>query len=79
MAKWRSDWGDEFDNEEDAHLDAKEHMDWNSYKDELIYILTIDQILDWAREQEGFYDAFQDELAAAEGEFFLSNYHVEEN
>ena len=77
MARWISDWGDEFDNEEDARLHAKEHMDWSSYKDELIYILTIDQILDWAREQEGFYDAFQDELADAEGEFFLSNYHVE--
>ena len=79
MARWINDWGDEFDNEEDARQRAREQMNWNNYKNELIYILTIDQILDWAREQEGFYDAFQDELACAEGEFFLSNYHVEEN
>jgi len=77
MARWVSDWGDEFDNEEDARQHAREQMDWSSYKDELIYTLTIDQILDWAHEQKGFHDAFQDELAAAEGEFFLSNYHTE--
>lgn len=78
MAIWVSAWGNEFEKEEAAREDAREHMDWDSYKEELQYTITFDQLLDWAHEQESFFDAFQEEISDAEGEFFLNNYTVEQ-
>lgn len=75
--KWVSPWGDEFDDEKDVRQDAKDHMDWDSYKNELQYLITYDELLEWASNQDSFWDNFQDEVATAEEEFFSSNYDVE--
>jgi hypothetical protein len=75
--KWVNSWGDEFDNEKDARRHAKEHMDWDSYKEELQYNISYDKLLEWARNQESFWNDFQDEVAMAEEEFFSNNYDVE--
>lgn len=75
--KWVSPWGDEFDNEKDARQHAKEQMDWDSYKNELQYLITYDELLEWAHSQDSFWDNFQDEVATAEEEFFSNNYDVE--
>lgn len=75
--KWISSWGDEFDNEKDARLHAKEQMDWDSYKHELQYIISLNRLLEWAHNQDSFWDEFQDEITAAEEEFFSDNYYIE--
>lgn len=75
--KWVSSWGDEFDDEKDARQDAKERMDWNAYKEELQYLITYDELLEWAHNQNAFWDEFQDEVTTAEEEFFSNNYDVE--
>lgn len=75
--KWISAWGDEFDNKKDAQQHAKEQMDWDSYKDELQYIISFDQLLEWAHNQDSFWNDFQNEIATAEKEFFSNNYEIE--
>lgn len=75
--KWVSPWGSEFDNEKDARQDAKEQMDWASYKEELQYLINFDRLLEWAHSQESFEKDFKDEIAMAEEEFFSNNYDVE--
>lgn len=75
--KWVSSWGDEFDDEKDARQHAKKQMDWDSYKDELQYTISFDRLLEWAHDQDSFWDEFQDEITAAEEEFFSNNYDIE--
>lgn len=75
--KWVSAWGDEFDNEKDARQHAKEQMDWDSYKEELQYLIKYDELLEWAHNQESFEHDFKGEFAMAEEEFFSNNYDVE--
>lgn len=75
--KWVSPWGDEFDDEKDARQDAKDHMDWDSYKEELQYLIAYDKLLEWAYNQESFERDFKNEIAMAEEEFFSNNYDVE--
>lgn len=75
--KWVSPWGDEFDDEKDARQDAKEKMEWDSYKEELQYLITFDRLLEWAHNQKSFEHDFKDEIVMAEEEFFSNNYDVE--
>jgi len=74
MAQWESAWGDIFETETDARENVIERMDWTDYKTELQYSISFFELLDWAREHDGFYDRFADEIQDAENEFFRSNY-----
>ena len=77
--KWVSEWGDEFETEEEARDDALEKMDWNDYVDEFEYLISYRELLDWARQQPGFWERFEQDASEAEGEFFDRNYHEEES
>ena len=72
---WISEWGDEFETEEDARDDAREHMEWDDYKEEMQYLITWDKLWEFAKTHPSFTDQFEDELLTAEDNFFDENYH----
>ena len=73
MEVWRRDDGVEFESEEDAYLDSFEYCD-ASLADALCDTLNSDKLLDWAMKQEGFWEAFDDEITEARGMLFENSY-----
>lgn len=75
---WTNEWGNEFDNEQDARLDVPSRMSWDDYKNELMYSISFDELIDWARDQIGFESHFSEQLKQAEDEFFENNYYEDD-
>ena len=75
MARWKNDWGEEFETEEDARDNVIERMDWSDYEQEMQYSISWTDLFRWARQQDGFFEHFETDFSNAENEFFEANYH----
>lgn len=76
---WENEWGDIFDSEEEAYEDCCSRMTIDDYADGMIYHLSYDDLLQWAMEQEGFWEHFEDIMANIRQEFFINYYSEIEN
>lgn len=79
MAKWFDDWGTEFESEEEAREHTRQNMTWEQYKDEFQYIVSYDELLDWAKDALGFEEHFSDAIMQAENEHFNAVCYKEED
>jgi len=79
MRIWENAWGEEFETEEDARDNVSERMDWYDYERFMERSITWNQLFNWARKQEGFYEAFENEFCEAENDFFDENYSIVDN
>jgi len=73
MEVWRRDDGVEFDTEEEAYLDSLEYCD-DVFEDVFLDVVDSGKLLKWAMEQEGFWEAFDDEITKARGMLFEDYY-----
>ena len=73
MEIWRRDDGVEFESEEEAYLDSLEYRG-DELADVVCNIINPDKLLDWAMKQEGFWEAFDDEITEARGMLFEEFY-----
>ena len=73
MEIWRRDDGVEFDSEEGAYLDSLEYCD-DELADTLCNIVDDNKLLCWAMQQDGFWEAFDDEITEARGMLFEDYY-----
>lgn len=73
MEVWRRDDGVDFKSEEEAYLDSLEYCD-DELADTLCAILNSNKLLDWAMKQDGFWEAFDDEITEARGMLFENYY-----
>ena len=73
MEYWRRDDGIEFESEEEAYLDSFEYCE-DALADTLCNILDSDKLLSWAMKQEGFWEAFDNEITEARGMLFEDFY-----
>jgi len=74
MEVWRRDDGVEFESEEEAYLDSLEYCA-DELPDMLLdYGINFSKLLDWAMKQEGFWEAFDDEITEARGMLFEDFY-----
>lgn len=73
MEVWRRNDGVEFESEEDAYLDSLEYCA-EDLVDALCDTLNSDKLLDWAMRQDGFWEAFDDEITEARGMLFENYY-----
>ena len=77
MEHWkRNTDGKPFDTAEDAYIDSIEREDVDTLEDYLLKAVDLDisKLLHWATEQDGFWEAFQDEITAAREMIFEDNY-----
>lgn len=76
MEYWQRYDGKRFDTEEDAYIDSIENEDIDTLEDYLLKAVDLDvsKLLHWAMEQDGFWEAFQDEITAAREMIFEDNY-----
>lgn len=79
MAKWFDDWGTEFESEEEAREHTQQNMTWEDYKNEFQYIVSYDELLDWAKDTWGFEEHFSDAIMQAENEYFNAVCYKEED
>ena len=73
MEVWRRDDGVEFESEEEAYLDSFDYCA-DELTDALCDTLNSNKLLDWAMKQEGFWEAFDDEITEARGMLFENYY-----
>ena len=73
MEIWRRDDGVEFESEEEAYFDSFEYCD-DDLISALCDVLNSDKLLSWAMEQDGFWEAFDDEITEARGMLFENYY-----
>jgi len=73
------DWDKkEFDSEEEAFDDAgREMLDYS--EEYLKPWLSYDDLVEWAMKQDGFFEAFEDELEKAQRDFFEDFYFESED
>lgn len=71
---WENDFGEEFETEEEAHDNLYERMELDDYLTRIGDRVDVQKLLRWAWRQGGFYEAFYDEIVAAEDSFFEENY-----
>jgi len=77
MEYWqRNKDGKCFDNEEDVYQDFLENEDVDTLKDYLLKAVDLDvtALLDWAMNQDGFWEAFQDIITEAREMMFEDTY-----
>lgn len=76
MEYWQRYDNKRFDTEEDAYIDSIENEDISTLEDYLLKAVDLDisKLLHWATEQDGFWEAFQDEITAAREMIFEDNY-----
>lgn len=66
-----------FDNGEDAYLDSIENEAQEDLFNTLIcmdWLICYDELLEWAMEQDGFWERFQDEITEARQHNFDEDY-----
>ena len=73
MEIWRRDDGVEFESEEEAYLDSLEYCD-DELPDMLGCGMDFSKLLNWAMRQDGFWEAFDDEITEARGMLFETYY-----
>lgn len=73
MTRWVTAWGEEFDNRADAEDAIFSDMSWDDYAKKMEYSVSWNRLFEWARNQPGFFEEFENEFAAAEQEFFDEN------
>ena len=81
MEYWQRYDDKRFDTEEDAYQDFLENEDVSTFEDYLLKAVDLDvsDLLHWAMSQDGFWEAFQDEITAAREMMFEDSYcHWEE-
>ena len=67
----------QFDSEEDAWLDSIENETHDDLLDTLIcldWLIPYSTLLEWAMEQDGFWERFQDEISEARQRNFEEDY-----
>ena len=74
MKMYESDFGDVM-TEEQAREEARNNMDWYDYEEYMREHVAFSHIYDKLCHLPGFFEAFEDELMAAEEQFFRDNYH----
>lgn len=77
MEYWqRNSDGEIFDNEEDAYIDSIEREDVDTLEDYLLKAVDFDisKLFYWAIQQDGFWEAFQDEITEAREMIFEDDY-----
>lgn len=79
MSHWENEFGDEFETREEALESVTERMDDRDLTCALEYSIGFSVLLDWAMQQDGFWDHFCDEIEQAEMEFFSDNYYEVED
>ena len=70
---WRNEWGDETPNRDQMCDFVMKHMDMEDLEHELYSTLDFSRLLAWACKQDGFCEAFKDEVHQAKQNFF-NNY-----
>lgn len=81
MEYWQRYDNKRFDTEEDAYQDFLENEDVGTLEDYLLKAvdLNVSALLHWAINQDGFWEAFQDEITEAREMMFEDSYcHWEE-
>lgn len=73
MEVWRRDDGVEFGTEEEAYLDSLEYCA-DVLEDVFLDVVDSGKLLDWAMKQDGFWEAFDDEIAEAREMLFEDYY-----
>ena len=73
MEVWRRDDGVEFESEEEAYLDSLEYCA-DELPDMLGCGMNFSKLLNWAMKQDGFWEAFDDEITEARGMLFENYY-----
>ena len=69
---WYRDWDDQpFETEEAAREAAREEMTLEDYQ---YGDLPFDKVLEWCFKQEGFFEAFSEELALCENYYFREHF-----
>jgi hypothetical protein len=79
MAMWQNEWGDTFETEEEARDNVIEQMDWDDFKEYMQYSINWNDLFEWARKQEGFFEEFENQFCDAENEFFEQYYSMIDN
>lgn len=64
----------EFENEEAARVHAEENMDKEDWIEYLNYSISFDDLLDWAMEQEKFWNDYREPIQEAKECFFNTFY-----
>lgn len=81
MEYWQRYDNKRFDTEEDAYQDSLENEEVDVLEEYLLKVVDLDvsALLHWAMNQDGFWEAFQDEITEAREIMFEDNYcHCEE-
>ena len=76
MEYWQRYDNKRFNTEEDAYQDFLENEDVDTLEDYLLKAVDLDvsALLHWAMSQDGFWEAFQDEITEAREMMFEDNY-----
>lgn len=76
MEYWQRYDNKRFDTEEDAYQDSLENEEVDVLEDYLLKAVGLDvsALLHWAMSQDGFWEAFQDEITEAREMMFEDNY-----
>lgn len=79
MPYYENDWGEQFDDWDDALENTRDRMQKKDYEKYLGYSIPHDALLKWAMSQDQFWDVFVEEVNHAEINFFEDHCHeVEE-
>lgn len=79
MARWESDFGEEFENEECAREDVCQNMTWDDYEEYFRTNIRFHDLFEHLKKMPNFFETFEDEFMAAENKFFIDNYHEVED
>ena len=63
-----------FDTREDAYEDSLINEDRGYFAERLEGYFTLEELLYWAMQQDGFWEHFYDKIAEAEEECFINSY-----
>ena len=74
----RNDWGEEFENREEAMENVQERMTWECYTDFFEMNCPFQKLFEFARKCDNFFETFEDEFCQAEEQFYKDFYHEEE-
>ena len=79
MSHWENEFGDVFESREDAYEDSWNKMEDFELANALEYIIGFRALLEWAMQQDGFYEYFSEQIDEAENEFFSEHYYEVED
>lgn len=75
MARWKNDWGKEFEDEDTARENVCENMTWDDYEEYFQYNVSFHDLFEHLKKMPNFFESFEDVFWATEDEFFKDNYH----